>query len=256
MWNTSLTSTSGPGCHQASQGLALVRRDAQNMQGNINLWVILCCRLNKIFFFQNYSGGGGGKRLLNFVSGCFLSWRELHCSMRATLHNSASGPQDWWLSLSCLCSRTFCYFWKPSNMPSGLQLPRFSFWRCFLQEVCMLFPKELLPSRLPHLHPFQRKRLLCGFPWEDSGGTQLTRPQILGTVLSSLLLTSGKQKEKLIESLYRFWSQVAAEILGRWLIFFPWGPFQKSWKLNWAFYFLLSLFNSLQVANWQTFTQN
>lgn len=89
-------------------------------------------------------------------------------------------------------------------MPSGLWPPGFSFWRCFLQELCMLFPKELLPSRLPHLHPLQGKRLQGGSPQEGSGGTQLTGPQIPSAVLSSPLGTSGKQKEELIGSLHRF----------------------------------------------------
>lgn len=50
MQNTSVTSSSGPGCHQALQDLALMGQDAQKMQGSNNLWMILCRRLLKILF--------------------------------------------------------------------------------------------------------------------------------------------------------------------------------------------------------------
>lgn len=149
VWNTSLTSSSRLGCHQASQGLTPKRRDAQKMQGN-NLWVILHCRLIKMFFPEVLKG----REDIKFCFWMFSQLKEASLRYAGNPTCRASGPQDWWLSQSCLCSRTGSYFWKPSNMPSGLWPPRFSFWRCFLWELCMLFPKELLPSRLPHLYPF------------------------------------------------------------------------------------------------------
>lgn len=61
MQDTSLTSSTGPGCHQASQDLALMGHNVQKMQGSNNLWVIVCRRLFKRLF-PELCGGRRGER--------------------------------------------------------------------------------------------------------------------------------------------------------------------------------------------------
>lgn len=109
--------------------------------------------------------------------------------------------------------------------PRGYGLPGFPSGDAFCGNFACSFLKSCFLPGFPTCIPS-----LSFFPWTQRWHPADRSPHTL-TVFSSLLWTSGKQKEKLIESLYRFWSQVVVEILGKMVNIFSTRTFSKKFKI-------------------------